>query len=533
MRAATVVVLLALARCAAAQAASSDNIMSRLRQHQQSWQPTAAPEQQQQASSSQLDMQELAALATLRDALSRPTELLEHTDFRETWWGNATDDPCKTWAGVICENGHVESIVLQKMRLHGTIPQFVEGDFPSLRVFSVSNNALHGTIPSSVGFLTALSQLHINLNILTGTLPSELGRLTQLELLEVDGGFTSFQRVRSTTAANYYGAEGTHYGNQLVGSIPSTLGNLGRLSLLNMHRNMLTGTLPWELGRLSALSYVDLSGNYLSGTIPEVLLTLPHLRVVQLDDLRLVGTVPSSIADAPSLEVFVVEGNMMEGQLPKHLPPRLTEIDLHENRFTGTLPEAWATDAPLLNIMLLHINQLGGTIPAAYARMPRMHSFSFAHNWQLCGDAPALPMPHPEFLERECDKPGEECSLWPETNGSRINLPCERGNAGPTVSSPPCGDVGAQCSGIDETTGRVWTGSACCVEGTRCVQVGPRRSECAMQAPDSRPVYQEEAVCAARWDQCGGAGWKGLTCCEDSSDCDAIGPYYAHCVPRS
>lgn len=76
-------------------------------------------------------------------------------------WGNATDDPCKTWAGVICENGHVESIVLQKMRLHGTIPQFVEGDFPSLRVFSVSNNALHGTIPSSVGFLTALSQLHI------------------------------------------------------------------------------------------------------------------------------------------------------------------------------------------------------------------------------------------------------------------------------------------------------------------------------------------------------------------------------------
>jgi hypothetical protein len=35
-----------------------------------------------------------------------------------------------------------------------------------------------------------------------------------------------------------------------------------------------------------------------------------------------VGTVPPSIADAPSLEVFVVEGNMLEGQLPEHLPPR-------------------------------------------------------------------------------------------------------------------------------------------------------------------------------------------------------------------
>lgn len=51
--------------------------------------------------------------------------------------------------------------MLEKMRLHGTIPQFVEGDFPSLRIFSVSNNALHGTIPSSVGFLTGLSQLHM------------------------------------------------------------------------------------------------------------------------------------------------------------------------------------------------------------------------------------------------------------------------------------------------------------------------------------------------------------------------------------
>lgn len=54
-------------------------------------------------------------------------------------------------------------------------------------------------------------------------------------------------------------------------------------------------------------------------------------------------------------------------------------MDLHENRLTGTLPEAWTADAPLLNILLLHSNQLSGTIPAVYARMPRMHRYVGYH----------------------------------------------------------------------------------------------------------------------------------------------------------
>jgi hypothetical protein len=63
--------------------------------------------------------------------------------------------------GVRCAGGHVESIVLQKLRLHGTLPEFQADQFPQLRVLSVSNNALRGTIPTSVGLLTALSQLHM------------------------------------------------------------------------------------------------------------------------------------------------------------------------------------------------------------------------------------------------------------------------------------------------------------------------------------------------------------------------------------
>jgi hypothetical protein len=40
--------------------------------------------------------------------------------------------------------------------------------------------ALVGTIPASIGNLTSLTNLELNLNNLAGTIPSTIGRLTNL-----------------------------------------------------------------------------------------------------------------------------------------------------------------------------------------------------------------------------------------------------------------------------------------------------------------------------------------------------------------
>ena len=56
--------------------------------------------------------------------------------------------------------------------------------------------------------------------------------------------------------------------NNLAGPLPSELGQLSALQVLNLHDNKLTGQIPAELGQLEALVELDLSWNQLSGPIP-------------------------------------------------------------------------------------------------------------------------------------------------------------------------------------------------------------------------------------------------------------------------
>ena len=71
---------------------------------------------------------------------------------------------------------------------------------------------------------------------LTGTIPSTLGNLSALVSLLL-------------------------YDNQLTGTIPSTLGNLSALKYLGLSNNQLTGTIPSTLGNLTNLTELDLRNN--------------------------------------------------------------------------------------------------------------------------------------------------------------------------------------------------------------------------------------------------------------------------------
>jgi hypothetical protein len=37
-------------------------------------------------------------------------------------------------------------------------------------------------------------------------------------------------------------------------------------------------------------------------------------------------------------------------------------------------------------------------------------------------------------------------------------------------------------------------------------------------------------VCAAKWEQCGGSGWNGATCCQSGSTCQAQNQWYSQCI---
>ena len=54
-----------------------------------------------------------------------------------------------------------------------------------------------------------------------------------------------------------------------TGTVPASLGKLGRLRVLDLHHNLLSGTIPAQLSGLTQARRIDLSNNrYMTGLIP-------------------------------------------------------------------------------------------------------------------------------------------------------------------------------------------------------------------------------------------------------------------------
>lgn len=81
---------------------------------------------------------------------------------------------------------------------------------------------------------TSLEELNVSNNNLTDALPSQIGKLKNLKVLNASD-------------------------NQMTG-VPSEIGQLSNLETLNLSNNQITG-LPNELGNLKNLKVLNLSGN--------------------------------------------------------------------------------------------------------------------------------------------------------------------------------------------------------------------------------------------------------------------------------
>ena len=82
-------------------------------------------------------------------------------------------------------------------------------------------------------------------------------------------------------------------GNNLVGSLPTTLGLLTTLTRhLTLGSNKLTGSIPTEIGSLSKLTDLRISYNAFTGAAPKELEQLHNLERVQLHSNRITGTIP-------------------------------------------------------------------------------------------------------------------------------------------------------------------------------------------------------------------------------------------------
>jgi len=107
--------------------------------------------------------------------------------------------------------------------------------------------------------------------------------------------------------------------NNMVGQIPSELGNLTELIWLNLKDNQLSGSLPPELGHFMKLENLEIGGNQLTGHIPSELGGLINLENLDISSNQLTGHIPSELGGLINLKSLSLNRNQLSGSIPHEL----------------------------------------------------------------------------------------------------------------------------------------------------------------------------------------------------------------------
>jgi len=204
----------------------------------------------------------------------------------------------------------LSTLILGACQLTGTIPEPTRS-LPLLDTFGLYVNKLSGTIPKGLDKFPALVNLWLNNNSLTGEVPSSVGELVNLQYLVLYDNALSGKLLEQPFLYNMTALLVLDVGvNFFSGTISPDIGLLRNLTAFDVRgRDPLTihstadeqqarqliGTIPTELGQLSDLVWVDLSRNRLTGSIPTEIAQL-HLYHLGLNANELTGTFPTELA---------------------------------------------------------------------------------------------------------------------------------------------------------------------------------------------------------------------------------------------
>jgi Leucine-rich repeat (LRR) protein len=251
------------------------------------------------------------------------------------------------WFGVAIDNGHVTDIYLTENALAGAIPASI-GNLTGLVNLFLGMNQLTGPIPATIGNLTSLQWLALWINQLDGPIPDEIGNMTSLRSLGV--GANDLSGPIPSTIGNLTLLEDfTADNNNLSGEIPASIGNLTHLTWIGFGTNQLSGSIPPELGQLGNLEALGLSNNLLEGSIPADIGLLTGLLSLYLDSNLLSGEIPAELGDLTLLENLNLAGNQLHGEIPAELAnlTNITSLNLGSNQLK-------ASDLDLLIYLAAH-----------------------------------------------------------------------------------------------------------------------------------------------------------------------------------
>ena len=234
------------------------------------------------------------------------------------------------------------------------------------------------------GHVTTIELIANNLN---GTLPAQLANLGQLEVLKLNnnklhGEFPAALSALIHLRVLYLGA------NQLTGSIPAEIGSLSALTELRLFDNQLSGSIPKEVGNLTKLIELALYKNQLSGTIPSEIGNLLQLKVLTLTDNKLSNQLPEEMGNLTELTNLQFSNNTFSSTIPASFGQlqKLEYLEAHQTGLTGTIPSSLGNLTQLQTIGL-GSNNLSGAIPNTFGNLKKLTTLYLVYN-QLSGELP-------------------------------------------------------------------------------------------------------------------------------------------------
>ncbi|PQP93875.1 putative LRR receptor-like serine/threonine-protein kinase [Prunus yedoensis var. nudiflora] len=231
--------------------------------------------------------------------------------------------------------------------------------------------------------------LDLGFQNLVGSLPLSIGNLTHLTKINLMNNYFSGEIPQEMGRLRSMQSLGLFY-NSFSGKIPTNISHCTQLRELDLQRNEITGSIPQQLRSLMSLNYIGLSANNLTGSIPNWIGNFSSLEGLALARNNFHGSIPNELGRLTSLGQLLLGQNNLSGRVPSSIYniSSIYNFSVAANQLHGELPRNLAINLPNLECFYSGANKFTGSVPASLLNSSRLRLLDFASNG-LTGTLPA------------------------------------------------------------------------------------------------------------------------------------------------
>ncbi|KAK0592268.1 hypothetical protein LWI29_016109 [Acer saccharum] len=250
-----------------------------------------------------------------------------------------------------------------------------------LKVLYLRKCNLH-VIPSFLMYQHSLEFIDLSHNKLVGMFPTWLlHNNTRLQFMYLVNNSLSgiLQLPNSTHDLLQLRISSNNLNGQLLMNIVVIL---PRLVHLNLSKNSFEGSIPSSIGEMKSLKVLDLSSNNFSGELPKPFVSgCPSLEFLKLSDNNFLGEIFPQFMNMTQLQFLFLDNNQFGGKIQDGLRKArfLLVLDLSSNSFSGQIPD-WIGNFSHLDTLVLSNNLLEGGVPVQLSNLRNLLILDISEN---------------------------------------------------------------------------------------------------------------------------------------------------------